>query len=201
MRDISDLLNPANLVASLDIPAARAAKWCGPMAVACQHFEINTPLRIAAFIAQVGHESGKFRYVKEIWGPMPWQEKYEGRADLGNTEPGDGKRFMGRGLIQITGRANYAQCGSWLGLDLISKPELLEQPEHAAMSAAWYWSSRRLNNLADIGDFRRITKKINGGYNGLEERQMFYDRALDCLNVGHEHGETGGVVENGGALI
>ncbi|NWB62356.1 glycoside hydrolase family 19 protein, partial [Pseudomonas sp. F1002] len=98
-------------------------------------YGIVTRLRIAAFIAQVGHESGQFRWLKELWGPTAQQASYEGRTDLGNTVNGDGFKYRGRGLIQITGRANYAACGDALSLDLINKPELLEQPQYAAMSA------------------------------------------------------------------
>jgi len=138
-------------------------------------------LRVSAFIAQVGHESGQLRYAREIWGPTAQQLGYEGRADLGNTVKGDGSKFRGRGLIQITGRANYAACGEALGLDLINQPELLEQPQHAAMSAAWFWSTRGLNTLADQKDFAKITRRINGGLTGQAERQALYDRALKVL--------------------
>lgn len=138
-------------------------------------------LRGAAFIAQVGHESGQLRYVREIWGPTTQQAGYEGRADLGNTVKGDGSKYRGRGLIQITGRANYAACGEALGLDLINKPELLEQPQYAAMSAAWFWSTHGLNTLADQSDFLKITKRINGGTNGLADRQALYGKALKVL--------------------
>ena len=141
---------------------------------------VGTP-RVAAFIAQVGHESGQFRWLKELWGPTAQQAGYEGRADLGNTVKGDGSKYRGRGLIQITGRANYAACGEALGLDLLSKPELLEQPQHAAMSAAWFWSTRGLNTLADQGEFVKITRRINGGLNGLADRQALYDNALKVL--------------------
>ena len=103
---------------------------------AMTRYQIVGVRRVAAFIAQIGHESGQLRYVKEVWGPTVAQARYEGRADLGNTTPGDGFRFRGRGLIQITGRANYAACGEALGLDLIALPELLEKPQHACMSAA-----------------------------------------------------------------
>ncbi|MDL2186701.1 glycoside hydrolase family 19 protein [Pseudomonas sp. ChxA] len=141
---------------------------------------VGTP-RVSAFIAQVGHESGQLRYVREIWGPTAQQLGYEGRADLGNTVKGDGSKFRGRGLIQITGRANYAACGEALGLDLINQPELLEQPQHAAMSAAWFWSTRGLNTLADQKEFAKITKRINGGLTGQADRQALYDRALKVL--------------------
>jgi len=141
---------------------------------------VGTP-RVAAFIAQVGHESGQFRWLKELWGPTAQQAGYEGRADLGNTVKGDGSKYRGRGLIQITGRANYAACGEALGLDLLSKPELLEQPQHAAMSAAWFWSTRGLNTLADQGELMKITRRINGGVNGLADRQALYDKALKVL--------------------
>ncbi|MDY7067558.1 hypothetical protein PsexTeo8_40400 [Pseudomonas extremaustralis] len=141
---------------------------------------VGTP-RIAAFIAQVGHESGQFRWLKELWGPTVQQAGYEGRADLGNTVPGDGSKYRGRGLIQITGRANYAACGEALGLDLVNKPELLEMPQHAAMSAAWFWSTRGLNTLADQGEFVKITRRINGGLTGLDDRQALYDKALKVL--------------------
>ncbi len=144
-------------------------------------YGIVNRLRIAAFIAQVGHESGQLRYVREIWGPTAQQAGYEGRADLGNTVNGDGSKYRGRGLIQITGRANYAACGEALGLDLVNQPTLLEQPQYAAMSAAWFWSTRGLNTLADAGDFVKITRRINGGINGLADRQALYDIALKVL--------------------
>lgn len=148
---------------------------------AMSKYGIVSPLRIAAFIAQVGHESGQLRWVREIWGPTVQQAGYEGRADLGNTVPGDGSKYRGRGLIQITGRVNYTACGEALGLDLINKPELLEMPQHAAMSAAWFWSTRGLNTLADQGEFVKITRRINGGLTGQEDRQALYDQALKVL--------------------
>ena len=141
---------------------------------------VGTP-RVAAFIAQVGHESGQLRLVCEIWGPTAQQLTYEGRADLGNTVKGDGSKYRGRGLIQITGRANYTACGNALGLDLVSKPELLKLSRHAAMSAAWFWSTKGLNSLAYQGDFTKITRRINGGLTGQADRQALYDKALKVL--------------------
>ncbi|WP_017903616.1 glycoside hydrolase family 19 protein [Pseudomonas asplenii] len=143
-------------------------------------------LRVAAFIAQIGHESGQLRWMKEIWGPTPAQLGYEGRKDLGNTQPGDGSKYRGRGPIQITGRANYAACGEALGLDLINQPELLEQPGPACMSAAWWWATHGLNTLADAGNNADIGSIINTGRpgrtpNGAADRQSLYETALKVL--------------------
>lgn len=148
---------------------------------AMNRYSILGTARAAAFIAQVGHESGQLRWLREIWGPTAQQLGYEGRVDLGNTQKGDGSKYRGRGLIQITGRANYAACGEALGLDLISNPELLELPQHGTMSAAWFWSTRGLNTLADEGKFATITRRINGGLTGQEDRQALYDKALKVL--------------------
>jgi hypothetical protein len=109
------------------------------------------------------------------------RDKNKGRADLGNTQPGDGAKFKGRGLIQITGRANYKACGAALGLDLETSPALLEQSENAAMSAAWFWNSRHLNAVADAGDVVKATKLINGGNIGLQERTELYEEALEIF--------------------
>ncbi|BBP61208.1 glycoside hydrolase family 19 protein [Pseudomonas sp. St316] len=141
--------------------------------------------RVAAFIAQVGHESGQLRYVREL-GSDDYLEKYDtGRlaSRLGNTleADGDGQRYRGRGLLQITGRANYRACGEALGLDLLAEPGLLEQPRWAGHSAAWFWAMRGLNPLADAGDFETITQRINGGQNGAADRRALYERALRVL--------------------
>lgn len=148
---------------------------------AMEEFEINTVERSSAFIAQVAHESGGFRYLREIWGPTAAQLRYEGRAGLGNVEPGDGKRFLGRGLIQITGRLNYHACGAALGLPLLEQPELLEEPVNACRSAGWFWKLHGLNELADAGEFETITRRINGGTTGLAERTAYWERALEVL--------------------
>jgi predicted chitinase len=145
---------------------------------------INTPARQAAFIAQLGHESGNFRYSEEIASGAA----YEGRRDLGNTQPGDGERFKGRGYIQLTGRANYAAAGRALGLDLVNNPQLAARPENAARIAAWYWNSRGLNAKADAGDFAGITRSINGGTNGAADRNQRYQAALAAL--GRDRGNT-----------
>jgi putative chitinase len=107
--------------------------------------------------------------------------RYEGRKDLGNTEPGDGYKFKGRGLIQTTGRANYAATGKALGVYLLSDPTLLALPDLAARSAGWYWRAHGLNELADVGDFKRITLRINGGTNGMDDRLARFKVAQEVL--------------------
>ncbi len=148
-------------------------------------YQIVGSLRMAAFIAQIGHESGQLRYVREM-GSDQYLSKYDTGSlarRLGNTPEadGDGQKYRGRGLIQITGRANYMTCGEALGLDLINYPELLEKPQHACMSAAWFWASRGLNTLADAGKFDTITRRINGGQNGAADRRALYAQALKVL--------------------
>ncbi|MDI2594125.1 glycoside hydrolase family 19 protein [Pseudomonas sp. 681] len=160
---------------------AKAGVFVSVLNTAMQRYQIVGLQRVAAFIAQVGHESGQLRYVREIWGPTAQQAGYEGRKDLGNTVAGDGSKYRGRGLIQITGRANYAACGEALGLDLIKQPELLEQPQYACLSAAWFWATKGLNTLADAGSFDKITQRINGGQNGVADRRALYATALKVL--------------------
>ena len=151
--------------------------FAAPLTAAMAEFGIDTPRRCASFLAQVAHESGQLRFTRELWGPTPAQRAYEGRVDLGNTFPGDGFRYRGRGLIQITGRSNFRQCGTMLGFDLLNNPELLEGPTLASRSAAWFWQKHGLNDLADKDDQVAICKRINGGTNGLKERLAFYDAA------------------------
>ena len=171
-QQLLQILPNASRVAGVFVPVLNTAM---------NRYQIIGTKRLAAFIAQIGHESGQLKYVKEIWGPTAAQTKYEGRKDLGNTVAGDGSKYRGRGLIQITGRANYMACGEGLGLDLINHPELLEKPQHSCMSAAWFWASRGLNTLADAGQFDKITQRINGGQNGAADRQALYARALKVL--------------------
>lgn len=161
----------------------KADEFLAPLGAAMDEFGIDTPVRQAAFLAQIGHESGQLQYTRELWGPTDAQRGYEGRADLGNVVDGDGFRFRGRGLIQITGRANYAACGVALGLDLLAHPDLLEGPVNACRSAAWFWHLHGLNALADAGDFEHLTKRINGGLNGYPDRVGLWGRAKNVLAV------------------
>ena len=159
----------------------RAIEFLPYIEAAMQAYDINTPARQAAFLAQVGHESGGLHWLTELWGPTPAQSRYEGREDLGNTQLGDGFKFRGRGLVQTTGRDNYRATGEALGLDLESNPGLLALPENAAMSAAYFWHSHGLNELADAGRFDAITRRINGGTNGAAQRLALYEVALPLL--------------------
>lgn len=161
----------------LGVRGDKALAFAGPITAAMEEYDINTRERQAAFVAQVLHESGLLKYTTEIWGPTPAQIRYEGRADLGNTQPGDGKRFMGRGLLQTTGRSNYARTGKALGVDLLEHPEFLATSLLASRSAGWFWKVNGCNEIADSGDFTRLTKKINGGINGLEDRERLWDMA------------------------
>ena len=173
---------------------ANAEKFAPFINDTCSRFQINTPARIVCFLAQVGHESGGLFFTEELASG----KAYEGNVkDLGNTEQGDGVRFKGRGLIQITGRANYTSIHNDLGIDCINNPALLggknanlctpEQLKNATLSAGWFWNKKNLNALADKIDinkpveedanfdaFEAITKKINGGTNGLSDRVARY---------------------------
>ncbi|MEG2031082.1 MAG: glycoside hydrolase family 19 protein [Janthinobacterium sp.] len=165
------------LLAIMPLARLRAAGFLAPLNATMLEFGITTPARQASFLSQVGHESGQLRYVRELASG----QAYEGRGDLGNTQRGDGVRFRGRGLLQVTGRANYAACGKALGLDLLSQPELLEQTINACRSAGWFWQTKGLNVLADAGDQAKVTRRINGGTNGLAERLALFAVAQRVL--------------------
>ena len=172
---------------------------------AMSRYQIVGAKRIAAFIAQAGHESGQLTRLVENLNyradalRKTWPSRFNAELAstaarkperianiaygnrMGNTATDDGWKYRGRGLIQITGKNNYRACGEALGLDLIAQPELLEKPQHACMSAAWFWAINGLNTLADAGKFDVITLRINGGHNGAVDRQELYARALKVL--------------------
>jgi len=162
---------------------------------------------LAQFLAQVMHESGGLRYVREIWGPTKAQKGYEGRADLGNTKPGDGKRFMGRDVLQITGRANYRALTAWVrktfgkGPDFEANPELLESPEWLGIGAIWYFLTRKgLLDYARAGNIEMVTRRVNGGLNGYQDRLRWYDDcALKLLGFGtvRDFQKSAGLVVDG----
>jgi putative chitinase len=160
-----------------NLSEARANEMLPHLNSAMAEAGINTPRRQAAFLAQLAHESGEFRWMEEIASGAA----YEGRTDLGNTQPGDGMRFKGRGPIQLTGRSNYAAASAALGIDLVNNPTRAADPDVGFRTAAWFWNSRNLNSYADAGNFDAITLRVNGGYNGKASRDAYYNRALQVL--------------------
>ena len=180
LAQLIQILPGARFGAGFFLPAFNAA---------FARYGIDSAPRVAAFIAQIGHESGELRYAREL-GSEQYLSKYDTgllAARLGNTpeQDGDGQRYRGRGLIQITGRRNYLACSQALFGDdrLLREPMLLEQPQWAVASAAWFWQSNGLNELADKDQFTTITRRINGGLNGLEDRLRLWTRAKTVLSV------------------
>jgi putative chitinase len=186
------------------------AKWLQPLNDTFTKFDINTPQRMASFIGQCKHESGNFNHLEEnlnysavrltqvfpnrftlakaqdcvAKGKQAIAEAMYGkRADLGNTQDGDGGKFFGRGVIQLTGRANYTSFATAIGKpEIIEHPELVATPEYACLSAGWFWSTRKLNDIADKGDYDLMTRRINGGTLGLAERKANIQKALQVLS-------------------
>jgi putative chitinase len=186
-------------------------KWFEPLLETFEKYQIDTPKRQACFLGQIMHESGSFKFTKEnlnysakaLMATWPSRfpdlktasqferqpEKiankvYSGR--MGNTEDGDGAKYIGRGLIQVTGKENYTHCGEALGLDLVANPQLLEEPRYAALSAGWFWNKKGLNALADEGtsnSFEVMTKRINGGLLGLDDRKSKMIEVLKALGA------------------
>ena len=195
-QQLLQILPNAGQVAGVFVPVLNTAM---------SRYQIIGAKRIAAFITQVGHESSQLTRLVENFNysagtlRKTWPSRFEanlasaiaGKPEqianiaygnrMGNTAPGDGWKYRGRGLIQITGKTNYRACGEALGLDLTAQPELLEKPQHACISAAWFWATNGLNTLADAGKFDAITQRINGGQNGAADRQALYARAMKVL--------------------
>jgi putative chitinase len=181
-------------------------KWFEPLQETFEKYQINTPKRQACFIGQCMHESGGFKFLKEnlnysakalmaTWPSrfpdMDTAEKYERQPEkiankvysgrMGNTEDGDGAKYIGRGLIQLTGKDNYKAFGEAIGEDLVSTPQLVEEPRYAALSAGWFWNKRGLNALADVMDIETMSKRINGGTIGMADRIAKINKVLDVL--------------------
>ena len=159
--------------------ATRVNEFFQPLCDVMDKYEINTPLRMACFLAQVGHESGELRFTHELASGTA----YEGRKDLGNTEAGDGVKYKGEGLIQVTGKYNFEQIDLDLNLGCVDNPAVLLTPENATLVAGWFWDKHGLNTIADDGDFEKITKRINGGLNGESDREMLMKRACTALGI------------------
>lgn len=176
---------------------SRAQLFADFLSAGMAFYMIDAPQRQAMFLANVGHESGRLQYTAELWGPTAAQRGYEGRKDLGNTQPGDGSRFRGHGLIQVTGRANHAAVRDRLRSrfpnvpDFVEHPEQLGDPQWAALSACDYWDMRRLNTWADAGSFDNVCDIINrgkatpavGDSNGWAERLALYKAARAALGL------------------
>lgn len=193
----------ADQFAAMDIDA----QWLEPLMAAFNRYEINTPLRQAAFIGQCQHESGNFKTLQEnlnyskealcrVWPSRfptlqdaePYHRNPEKIANkvyagrMGNTEEGDGWKYIGRGVIQLTGKTNYTLAGDALRTDFINTPERVLEPLYAVLTAGWYWNKRNLNKEADAKDYEGMTKKINGGVIGLVDRIKHIQVAATILN-------------------
>lgn len=177
-------MTPEILLKVMPYAGTRVSTYAKPLTDAMAEFGIATPKQQSAFLAQLAHESGSLQYVRELASGADYDTGQKAVA-LGNTPEadGDGQRYKGRGLIQITGKNNYRACGRALSLELLDKPELLELPIPACRSAAWFWNSRGLNALAEVDAFGAITKKINGGYNGLDDRLSHWLRARRAFGL------------------
>lgn len=174
---------PSKEKLSVVMPRALPAKidlYYDPLVTGMKKYDITSNLRMAHFISQIAHETASFLYAEEIASGAA----YEGRSDLGNTQPGDGKRYKGRGLIQLTGRANYAAYSKDSGVDYVAKPELVATDPFVGVDVAcWYWNKRGISKFADQDDVKAVTKAINGGYNGLDDRIQYLVRAKGVLGI------------------
>jgi putative chitinase len=184
-------------------------KWLEPLLETFEKYQINTSKRQACFIGQCMHESGGFKFLREnlnysaktLMNTWPSRfpdidtaEKYERQPEkiankvysgrMGNTEDGDGAKFIGRGLIQLTGKDNYKAFGDAIGEDLVSNPQLVEEPRYAALSAGWFFNKRNLNALADVMDIETMSKRINGGNIGITDRIAKINKVLNLLTNG-----------------
>lgn len=186
-----------------------ADRWAEPLAATCERFEINTPHRVAGFLSQTAHESGGFKFVREnlnysaaslmrVWptrfpnlevaqryamNPEKIANKvYSDRMGNGNEASGDGWKYIGRGLIQLTGKNNYVAYSLACDNEALVKPEIVEDPKYAAESAGWFWNVNRLNGLADAQDVPGMTRRINGGTHGLDDRQTKYAKLMEYFN-------------------
>ena len=174
---------PSKEKLAIVLPLAAGSKiqcYFDPLKAGMIRYGITTPLQMAHFIAQLGHESMSFLYTEELASGAA----YEGRKDLGNTRSGDGRRFKGRGLIQLTGRANYTAYSKFTGIDYLENPALLStDPMIAVDVSCWFWKDRGLDKLAERDDVKAVTKRINGGYNGLDDRIQNLRRGKAVLGL------------------
>ena len=185
----ASVLTAARLGEIAQRPASAVEKFVGPLQETFEKYQINTPLRKQHFLSQILHESGRFRWLEEIWGPTAQQKKYDPASGsslsrtLGNTEPGDGYRFRGRGAIQLTGRDNYRAFNKAVEEDVIQNPDLVSRLPLAMDAAGWYWAKNDLEYWADRDNVERVTKLINGGYRGLADRKRLLARAKRVIRA------------------
>ena len=203
-------MNTEQLAKILKMKPAKAGEWIDAINATFEKFDISTPERQACFLGQCAHESGGFTALSEnlnysasslcrVWpkrfptvtdgqnyerNPQKIANKvYANRMGNGDEESGEGFAYRGRGLIQLTGKSNYEACGEAIGVDLVSNPDLVATPEYAALSAGWFWDKNHLNKFADANDMEGLTKKINGGTHGIEDRVARTQLALDILSA------------------
>jgi putative chitinase len=185
-------------------------QWVDALNATFQRFNIDTPVRQASFIGQCGHECGNFKILEEnlnyraealmrLWksrfptieianeyarNPKKIANKvYASRMGNRDESSGDGFRFRGRGCIQLTGHANYFHAGKACDVDFVMEPDLVATPQYAAMTAGWFWDTHKLNQFADVRDFKTMTKKINGGFIGLDDRIKHIEHAMQVLTA------------------
>ncbi len=210
------VITPRLLQQALRIPAQRALRWADVLEMGAQLAEVESDLELAHFLAQIGHETGQLVYTREVWGPTSAQIRYERRFDapwptsfqqsrtsafaanrlafaLGNHKAGDGKRYMGRGFLQTTGRGNYLVLTDRLkdlvgedSPDLVTAPMLLQEPPLVSLSAGQYWLDKKIKRLAEADDILAVTKRINGGTNGLAHRQLLTTTAKLAIMEAHD---------------
>lgn len=178
-------MNINDLNKIMPLAKGRATVFYEPLNAAMMEFNISSVARQASFLSQIAHESNQLQYVREL-GSKTYLDKYDTgtlASRLGNTpeDDDDGQLYCGRGLIQITGKDNYIACMLALGIDCVEHPELLEEPVNACRSAAWFWKTHGLNQLADAGDQTKVTRRVNGGVNGLAERLAYFEIAKKVL--------------------
>jgi putative chitinase len=203
-------MNTEQLAKILKMKPAKAGEWIDAINATFEKFDISTPERQACFLGQCAHESGGFTALSEnlnysaaslcrVWpkrfptvtdgqnyerNPQKIANKvYADRMGNGDEESGEGFAYRGRGLIQLTGKSNYEACGEAIGVELVSNPDLVSTPEYAALTAGWFWDKNKLNNYADKNDMEGLTKKINGGTHGIEDRVARTQLALDILSA------------------
>lgn len=201
-------MNTEQFAKILKMKPAKAGEWIDAINETFEKFDISTPERQACFLGQCAHESGGFTALSEnlnysaaslcrVWpkrfptmtdgqncerNPQKIANKvYASRMGNGDEESGEGYAYRGRGLIQLTGKSNYQTCGEALGVDLVENPDLVATPQYAALSAGWFWNKNKLNAYADKGDMEGLTKKINGGTHGIEDRVARTQAAIDVL--------------------